>query len=72
MEQITGPKNEAPPAGVRSALLRDLAALGLRIVAADPQSALWRLEQRTRSRPRADDDEDDLWDEDDDVDGIAA
>jgi hypothetical protein len=48
LEQCFGPKNASPPPGARSALRRDLGAAGLRIVAADPQSALGRLEQEAR------------------------
>ena len=78
LEQMAGPRNAAPPEEVRSALLRDLAAAGLRIVAADPQSALGRLEQRAHTggaRGAAGlDPGDEEEDEDDeaDEDGIAA
>jgi hypothetical protein len=77
LEQCAGPKNAPPPPGVRAALIRDLTAAGLRIVSADPQSSLGRLEQEARrGRRGADDHEADLDDdddgEDDDMDGIAA
>ncbi|GGC67458.1 hypothetical protein GCM10011504_51760 [Siccirubricoccus deserti] len=61
-----------PPDGVQSALVRDLAAAGLRIVSADPQLALARLEHKARSGRAADMGELHLGDEDDDFDGIAA
>jgi hypothetical protein len=44
-EQMAGPRNAAPPEGARDALLRDLAASGLRIVAADPATAMSRLDR---------------------------
>ena len=66
LEQMAGPGNAAPPEEVRSGLLRDLAAAGLRIVAADPSSALGRLEQRARSGRAAQGGEPVLDDEDDD------
>jgi hypothetical protein len=78
-EQCVGPRNASPPPGVRSALIRDLTAAGLRIVSADPQSALGRLEQEARrGRAAAGNHEADLDDHDDDdgeaddIDGIAA
>ncbi len=66
---MVGPKNEAPPDGMRAALVRDLATAGLRIVAAEPQSALGRLEQRARSGRARGPVELDLGDEDADLDG---
>jgi hypothetical protein len=75
LEQCVGPKNPSPPPGVRAALIRDLTAAGLRIVSADPQSSLGRLEQEARrTRPAAGNHEVDLDDddEDDDMDGIAS
>jgi hypothetical protein len=64
LEQCAGPKNASPPAGVRSALIRDLEAAGLTVVALDPQSALGRIEQEPICRrERAADGE--LHDEDD-------
>ena len=48
LDQIAGPKNEAPPKGARTALLRGLAAAGARVVATDPQSALSRLDAEAR------------------------
>ncbi len=77
LEQCAGPKNASPPSGVRAALSRDLTAAGLRIVSADPQSALGRLEQDARrGRAAAGNHEADLDDDDDgeadDIDGIAA
>lgn len=50
LEQCAGPKNASPPAGARSALLRDLDAAGLTVVAVDPQSALGRIEQEAVCR----------------------
>ena len=47
-DQIAGPKNEAPPKGARAALLRSLAAAGVRVVATDPQTALSRLDAEAR------------------------
>jgi hypothetical protein len=75
LEQLCGPKNAAPPAGVRAALIRDLTAAGQRIVMTQPDAALGRLVQEGRRR-RAEI-EDDLEDEDDeggeeDAEGIAA
>jgi hypothetical protein len=52
LQQIAGPRNKTAPADVKAALLRDLTATGLRIVAADPQSSLARLEQEARRRRR--------------------
>jgi hypothetical protein len=68
LEQCFGPKNASPPPGARSALRRDLGAAGLRIVAADPQSALGRLEQEAR---RGRGGEADPGDADDDLDDAA-
>jgi hypothetical protein len=53
---------------MQSARVRDLAAAGLRIVSADPQSALARLEQRARSGRARGAAELDLGDEEDDPD----
>jgi hypothetical protein len=75
LEQCAGPKNAPPPPGVRAALICDLTAAGLRIVSADPQSSLGRLEQEARrSRRAAGNHEADLGDDDeeDDMDEIAA
>ena len=69
LEQCFGPKNASPPPGTRSALRRGLGAAGLRIVTADSQSALGRLEQRAQSGRAAQGGEPDPDDEDD---GIAA
>jgi hypothetical protein len=60
LEQVAGPKNEAPPRGAQAALLRDLAAVGLKIVSADPQTAFSRLDgeaRRQRHLPNRDDDD---------------
>jgi hypothetical protein len=73
LEQIVGPSNAAPQDGMRATLVRDLTAAGLKIVAADPQSALGRLEQRVQSGHTGMAVELDLGDEDeDDADGLAA
>jgi hypothetical protein len=73
LEQCAGPKNASPPAGVRSALIRDLTAAGLRLVLQDPQSSLGRLEQEAgRGRRGGDDIEVDLGDDDDDHDDEVA
>jgi hypothetical protein len=69
LEQCAGPKNASPPAGMRSALIRGLNAAGLRIVTADPQSSLGRLEQEARRGRRGGDIEVDLGEEHDDEDG---
>jgi uncharacterized protein YjiS (DUF1127 family) len=67
LEQVAGPKNQAPPRGTQAALLRDLAAAGLKIVTIDPQAAYARLHDECRSRRAlADLDEDDLDDDRDD------
>lgn len=69
LEQMAGPKNQAPPKGTQAALLRGLAAAGLKIVAIDPQAAYSRLHDESRSRRAlADLGEDDL--EEDAADGI--
>jgi hypothetical protein len=69
LEQMMGPKNQAPPRGTQAALLRDLAAVGLKIVTIDPQAAYARLHDESRSRRElADLGEDDV--EDDQDDGI--
>jgi hypothetical protein len=52
MEQIAGPKNSPPSPGAREALVQKLDAAGLRILAADPASALSRLAPSTRRLPR--------------------
>jgi hypothetical protein len=71
LEQVAGPKNQAPPRGIQTALLRDLAAAGLKIVTIDPQTAYTRLHDESRSRRAlADLDEDDV--DDDQDDGIDA
>jgi hypothetical protein len=57
-DQMTGPRNAAPPAGAQDALLRGLVATGLRVVATDPHSALSRLEAEARRRRRAGQEED--------------
>jgi hypothetical protein len=77
LEQCAGPKNASPPPGVRAALIRDLTAAGLRIVSADPQSSLGRLEQEARrgsaaGNHAADLDDDDEDEDDDEQDEIAA
>jgi len=72
LEQMAGPRNKAPPPGTQAALLKGLAAAGLRVVSADSQSALGRLQQRARSGRAADGGEPDPGDGDDDLDGIAA
>jgi hypothetical protein len=66
LDQQFGPRNAAPPRGARSALLRDLAAAGLRVVATDPQDALGRLDSEARRKRDAADD--DAADEEDDLD----
>jgi hypothetical protein len=67
LEQVAGPKNEAPPRGAQAALLRDLAAAGLKIVTTDPQSAFSRLDGEARRRRHLpDQDEDNLDDDRDD------
>jgi hypothetical protein len=71
-EQCAGPKNAAPPSGVRSALLRGLTAAGLRIVETDPQSALARIEQEAQGWRGDDDDLDGGDAEEEDEDEIAA
>ena len=43
-EQMAGPDNAAPPEGAQAALLRDLAAAGLRMVAIDASTALSRFD----------------------------
>ncbi len=65
LDQIAGPKNEAPPKGARAALLRGLAAAGVRVVATDLQTALSRLDaEARRGRDDAEDEEgDDLGDD---------
>ncbi|GAA0607221.1 hypothetical protein GCM10009416_50260 [Craurococcus roseus] len=53
LEQMAGPGNAAPPDGARSALLRDLAAAGLRMVAVEPAEALSRFDHEVlRERER--------------------
>jgi hypothetical protein len=60
LDQMAGPKNTEPREGTRDALLRDLAAAGLRIIAVDPAAALSRLDGEMRRRRRiADPDNDD-------------
>jgi hypothetical protein len=44
-EQMAGPRNGPAPEGAREALLRGLAAAGVRVVPVDPATALSRLEQ---------------------------
>jgi hypothetical protein len=73
LEQLCGPKNAAPPAGVRAALIRDLTAAGQRIVMTQPDAALGRLVQEgQRRRAAVDDDLEDDGEEDEGEDGIAA
>jgi hypothetical protein len=78
LEQMMGPKNQAPPKGAQTALLRALAAAGLTIVAMDPQAAYARLHDESRRRRELPDrDEDDLGDDldggiDGDVEDVAA
>jgi hypothetical protein len=74
VDQAAGPGNDAPPPGVKAGLLRDLRAMGLTIVTADPQSSLARLEQEAQRSRRPGGAEADLGDEDDgeDDDEIAA
>jgi hypothetical protein len=50
LEQMAGPKNQAPPKGAQATLLRDLADAGFRIVSTDPQAAYSRLHHEVRSR----------------------
>jgi hypothetical protein len=71
LEQVAGPKNKAPPRGAQAALLRDLAALGLKIVSTDPQSAFSRLDGEARSRRHLPNQDEDDFDDDQD-DGIDA
>jgi hypothetical protein len=52
LEQMAGPENAPAPAGAHDALLRDLAAAGLRIIATDPAAALSRLDESRRRIPR--------------------
>ncbi|MBL6077725.1 hypothetical protein JMJ56_06885 [Belnapia sp. T18] len=52
LEQCAGPKNEAPPAGAQAALLKGLAANGVKVLATDPQTALARLYGATRRHRR--------------------
>jgi hypothetical protein len=67
LEQMMGPKNQAPSRGSQAALLRDLAAAGLKIVTIDPQAAYARLHDESRSRRAlADLGEDDVDDDQDD------
>jgi hypothetical protein len=72
LEQMAGPKNAPPPAGAKEALLRDLTAAGLRIVATDPASALSRLGGTRRVLRLAADAEDDGDEEDGDDEGELA
>jgi hypothetical protein len=78
LEQMMGPKNQAPPKGAQTALLRALAAAGLTMVAMDPQAAYARLNDEARRRRELPDrDEDDLGDDlnggtDDDAEDVAA
>jgi hypothetical protein len=72
-EQLVGLKNASPPAGVRSALIRDLTAAGLRIVRTDPHSALARIEQEAQRRREGGGGGEDLEDDgDEEADEIAA
>ena len=47
LDQIAGPKNEAPPRGTQAALLRGFAAPGVKVVATDLQSALSRFDAQS-------------------------
>jgi hypothetical protein len=72
-EQCAGPKNASPPPGVKSALIRHLVAIGLKIVETDAHSALARIEHEAkRGREGEVDLEDDIGDEGDEEDEIAA
>jgi hypothetical protein len=52
-EQMAGPDNAAPPEGAQAALLRDLAAADLRMVAIDAAAALSRFDHDVlRARER--------------------
>lgn len=67
LDQCAGPKNEVPPEGAQAALLRGLAANGVKVVSTDPQTALARLYGATRRhRELPDDDLNDAADGDDD------
>jgi hypothetical protein len=72
LEQVAGPKNAAPPPGAKEALVRDLVAAGLRIIAADPASALSRLCGSVRRVLRLADAEDGGNEEDGDDEGELA
>jgi hypothetical protein len=73
LEQLAGPKNEAPPKGAQAALLRGLAANGVKVLATDPQTALARLYGATRRhRGLQDDDLNDVVDDEDDGEEVAA
>jgi hypothetical protein len=67
LEQVAGPKNQAPPKGTQATLLRDLADVGLKFVITDPQAAYARIHHESqRRRALPDGDEDDVEDEQDD------
>jgi hypothetical protein len=64
LEQMAGPKNQAPPKGTQAMLLRSLAAAGLKIVTIDPQTAYERLHHESHHRrDLPEGDEDDLGDD---------
>jgi hypothetical protein len=72
-DQCAGPKNISPPPGMKSTLIRDLVAAGLRIVETDASSALARIEaEARRGRGGEVDLDDDLHEEGGDEDEIAA
>jgi hypothetical protein len=72
LDQLVGPKNQAPPEGTQAALLRDLAANGVKVVATDPQAALARLYGATRRHREPVDDLDDAVDDEDEGEEIVA
>lgn len=75
LEQMCGPKNAAPPPGMRATLIHDLITAGQRVVMMEPDAALCRLAREgRRTREAIDGDLEDVDDEyrADDADGIAA
>ncbi len=73
LDQCAGPKNEAPPEGAQAALLRGLAANGVKVLTTDPQTALARLYGAIRRhRGPQDDDLNEAVDDEDDGEEVAA
>ncbi|WP_043338378.1 hypothetical protein [Belnapia moabensis] len=72
LDQCAGPKNEAPADGAQATLLRGLAANGVKLVAADPQTALARLHGATRRQHGLGGDDLNEDDEEEDGEEIAA